>query len=346
MARFNTITLEQGSDEWLDWRNGGVTATNAVVIGARLKGVKYYPKESVYRTWAEKTGVMNHRDLSGDPNVQRGKELEDTARLAAEAHFNDLLIPLCVESKFDPKIRASLDGITKDGHPVELKCPAHTTWDILKKEGENSLIFKRYWIQVQHQLLAVGSTKGYLCFYVENEDLLIFNIEADKRFLGRLYALENEFWEHVQNRIPPEKDLKQDHFIPSGEDAKDWIYHSEHYKNLEERISDLNDQIKALRKEQSASKEVLQELIGNYKTGEFNGLQVTQYERRGSLDSSQLVERLQEIDPTFNEEEFRKPDSTVIRVSRTGDDVPRDLNDEEVHDLINRKNNEYKSSIF
>src|SRR5690606_25193309 len=167
------INLSQGSDEWLEWRSGGITATDAVILLGRS------PYKTKWRCWAEKTGYANPVDLSMNPLVRRGRENEDKARRLFEAELDDILLPLCVESSFDPLIRASLDGITSKNEPTELKCPSEKVWKEVCEQGEDSLAFQMYSCQVQHQLLATGSTKGYLVFYFEG-DIKVFEIHVDR----------------------------------------------------------------------------------------------------------------------------------------------------------------------
>lgn len=344
--KYKEVMLTQGSPEWLAWRNNGVTATNAVVLGQGLINAQRYPKESVYRLWAEKTGLMSPQDLSGNPNIQRGKRLEDVAREAAEKELNELLVPICIESCFDPMVRASLDGITSTGEPVEIKCPHPNTWMKIKKEGENSPVFKRYWIQVQHQLLSLGANKGHLIFYMENEPIMRFEIPVDKAFLSQLYRLEKEFWEGVKTNIPPQKDPEEDHFIPKGETAKEWIFHSEQFKALESEIEHLKGKISELEKAQKSHKDFLVNLLEDYKTAEFNGLQITRVERQGSLDPKKLAEKLASLDSSFNEDDYKKKASSYIRITRTKSDLPKDVLDEEVIQIIEDKKQDYKSAMF
>lgn len=342
------VNFEQGSPEWLEWRNGGVTATNAIVIGADLNGVELYPEESVWRLWAEKLGRMEPIDLSKNPNVVRGKNLEDEARQAAEKHFQDMIIPVCVESDFNSMVRASLDGLLSDGSPVELKCPSTKVWEEILQEKENSPHYKRYWMQVQHQLLACGALVGFLCFYLQGEPLLVYKIDADKKFLGELFKREKQFWEQVQTQMEPEKDPMRDKYIPKGEVSKEWIYASEQYKFFDDQILALKEQLSTLEESQKPFKEKLTTLMGGHKSVEYNGLLVTRYERPGAIDSKKLIELIKQNDGTFDENAVRKKDSEIIRISRTNEDVPRLLNDEEVNEVIEAKqeSGEFKSAFF
>ncbi len=90
------INLSQRDDDWLEWRKGGITATDATILLNRS------PYKTRWRLWAEKTGYAREVDLSLNPLVRRGVENEDKARQAFEAKHNDLLLPVCVESAQNP----------------------------------------------------------------------------------------------------------------------------------------------------------------------------------------------------------------------------------------------------
>lgn len=152
------IDLVQRSPEWQAWRAGGVTASEAAVILGRS------PYQTPWRLWAEKTGLCAPADLSDNPFVQRGLQYEDTARQGFEIRHQTWLLPVCAESARHPELRCSFDGLTDTGEPVELKVPAVKTWETLQREGEASLAFQLYWIQVQFQLFIAEADRGWLVF--------------------------------------------------------------------------------------------------------------------------------------------------------------------------------------
>ena len=59
MPKMTVVDLNQRSDEWLNWRSLGVTATDIPVI------LGLSPYKTVWQLWAEKTGRINPPDLSG-----------------------------------------------------------------------------------------------------------------------------------------------------------------------------------------------------------------------------------------------------------------------------------------
>ena len=116
------INLEQRSDQWRQWRREGVTASDAAVLVNQ--GCNSLSHKTRWQLWAEKTGVMDEPDLSSNPHVQRGVKEEDDARNLMEQALGDApLLPVCGEWERNSRLRASFDGLTREGIPVELKAP-------------------------------------------------------------------------------------------------------------------------------------------------------------------------------------------------------------------------------
>jgi putative phage-type endonuclease len=102
------------------------------------------PFKTRWRLWAEKCGLAPEEDLSGNPHIRRGLEEEDRARRTYEDRHDVVLLPLCAESDVHPVMRASFDGLTDAGGPVELKCPSRMSFADLLEHGEGSAVFKRF----------------------------------------------------------------------------------------------------------------------------------------------------------------------------------------------------------
>ncbi len=55
-----------------------------------------------------------------------------------------MLLPVCAESDEEPILRASFDGITDDGIPVELKAPTEENLREAKANGTQSEMYRRH----------------------------------------------------------------------------------------------------------------------------------------------------------------------------------------------------------
>ncbi|MBB3105153.1 YqaJ viral recombinase family protein [Azomonas macrocytogenes] len=308
------VNLEQGSEQWLAWRAQGITATDAAILLGRSK------YKTRWRLWAEKTGYAREVDLSLNPLVRQGREGEDLARQIFEDYLGDLLLPVCIESTVDPLIRASLDGITTQREPVELKCPSEKVWKAVCSDGANSEAFQLYYPQVQHQLLATGSRNGYLVFYFEG-DIRHFKIEPDKALLRELYAQAQQFWQQVVNKQEPVKDPDLDLYLPKGEDAQAWIYTAEQYRLFHADIQACKNRLKELEELQKTHLETLKTLMGEYLHADYCGVMVTRYKTAGKVDYARLLEEVgQHITPT-DVEQYRAKSSERCRVTVSTESV-------------------------
>lgn len=316
---YEIVQLDQGSDEWKSWRTEGVTATDSVV----LAGVS--PYKTRWRLWAEKTGYCSEVDLSGNPLVRRGHQQEDVARQAAEEHMDDFLIPVCVQSLRWPWIRASLDGLNSQGEPVELKNPSERVWNEVKSEKEQSKPYQMYRVQVLHQMLALGATRGWLVFHLDGE-LQVFEIAADMPIMGLMLRESVEFMRQVKERDEPEKNELEDWYIPKGDAADTWVTLCQAYRSMEAQAAELNEKLKLLKGRQKEVSEQLQSMMGSYRSADYAGLQITRYSV-SRTDYKQMLE-----DGVFTEADTAKytTDSERCRVTVNHDSVmPKYVKDDD-----------------
>lgn len=314
--------LQQGSEEWFAWRAGGVTATDGVI----LLGLS--PYKTIWRCWAEKTGFAKAVDLSMNPLVRNGRENEDKARQLLEERMDDVLLPLCVESSFDPLIRASLDGINSSAEPVEIKCPSEKNWNEVCQLGTRSKAFQMYYGQVQHQLLATGSLKGYLAFYFNN-DLRVFEIHADKVLLTDLYRKAKHFFTLVKQRIEPPKDKKKDLYIPVNEDALRWITNAEQYRFLDAEMQKCKQRLKELDMQMAVHLDAMKEQMGEYYHADYCGVVVTRYAVSGPIDYQKFISDNLPTSTQTQLDQYRKPAADRYRVTVSDSVQPRYIVDEE-----------------
>lgn len=301
------VELSQKSDEWLKWRNGGVTATDArVILGLN-------PEKTAYSLWCEKTGRLAVKDLSVVPAVRYGVEHEEVARELYNERFNDLVLPTCGEWAQDSGFKASFDGIDLNGNPVEFKCPlpgGQTLADV-KAKGEGSDAYKQYYPQVQHQLLVSDKSYGHLVFYEEKPEgsdtpaLYVFRIERDEKMIRDILTKGKEFLKHLKDDTPPER-VAGDLFTPKGEAAYRWSEAATLYKEIVPQIERLTAQRDAL-------KQQLIDLMGQETAAIFGGVAVTVSSSRPSVDYGKALKELLGRELT-EEEKVRFAKKGVSRV--------------------------------
>lgn len=226
-------------------------------------------------------------------------------------------------------LRASLDGLTEDGQPVELKCPSQKVWDEVVAKGTHSEASRLYYYQVQHQILVTGANKGWLVFYRDGE-LNEFKVGRDEIIIHEIVSKAREFWTDLKAGKAPEKDPERDFYVPNGKQSQQWILAAEEYRECETGIQDLKQQLKALEVRQKPQLEALKSLMGDFCQADYAGVKVTKYATAGRINYKQL---LAEKMPELTEEEmaqYRDKPSERCRVTVSEEVKPRHIVDEEV----------------
>ena len=282
------VNIEQRSQAWLDWRRCGVSASDAAVI----LGVS--PYKSRWQLWSEKSGIVKEPDLSANPHVLRGVEQEDDARNQMEQALNDApLLPVCAEWEQNPILRASFDGLTKDDVPVELKCPTQKVYDEVKTLKDKSEGYRRAFYQVQFQILVADSAMGWLCFYRQGLPLLPVCIRRDDGLIQQLQQEAIDFWNLVKEGDEPDKDPNPDVYVPEEKQERtQWQQLAMAYRQRQQRLDKLKDELDAGKSHQKQLQQQLQQLMGDFKAGECDGLRIFRSTCSGTVDYQKALESL------------------------------------------------------
>lgn len=311
------LDIRQRSPEWYLWRREGVTASVAAAV------LGYDEKKTPWRVWAEYLGKVEPEDLSGNPLVRHGVRAEDWVRQAFERRHDDLALPCCVVSDEEPVCRASLDGLTSNGVPVEMKAPHLTTFMEVVAYGRASRPFLRYWIQVQHQIYVTGADHGWLCFLHERADepYQEFRIERDERFIREeLVPGVLEFWALVQKKKAPPRDPQRDVYMPEGDEATAWWQAVEAYRTAKTALEREEAVLAPLKEKVKEAENLIAELMGDYRMAYAFDLQATRFSRAGSIDYKRLVkDLLPQLTDADLERYRRPPGKPQLRVTDKGD---------------------------
>lgn len=193
------IDLVQGTDEWKEFRNKGIGASDsAAILGCS-------PWMSAYDLWLKKTGQTE--DQRATPAMLRGNQIEETVRQIYEAETGELLMPKVFQHPEIDYIMASLDGITPDNKVIlEIKCPRKEVFD----KASMGEVVPYYYCQLQHQLACVPEAErvDYVVYW--NDKHVILPVERDEEFIADLIERYKVFWEeHVTKMVPPEADIEE-----------------------------------------------------------------------------------------------------------------------------------------
>ena len=323
------VKLDQRTPEWFVWRRNGITASETPII------LGLSPYKTPWRLWMEKTGKMQPEDLSRNPNVQRGVEMEDGVRKLFEEERLEIVEPACGICDEDTVFRASFDGLDSKGRPVEIKCPSRKVWDEVIANGEASDTYRLYAAQVQHQLLVAGADEGFLVFYSEGE-MMIFEIKRDEAFIQRIRIEGRKFFESMQAGKPPEKDPERDLYVPeSEEDVTRWVQAARLFLRHQKELDELEEKAAAVKCKLAELRPVFQYLMGDNALADFAGVEVRRSFVKGRIDYQKALEATAgKMDPA-ELEKFRSEPSERWSVKPSGSDLPKQfVEDEELLETI------------
>jgi putative phage-type endonuclease len=148
------VKLEQGTPQWLAWREAGIGSSDAASLLGMFGGIK-----------KKKYGRGNKRENWA---MARGRELEPHARIKFIEKTGIWIRPSCWEHATYPFLRASLDGLSDNNDLiVEIKCPSMET----HLEAVQGIVKPYYEIQVNHQMLVLGHRSAiYWSFNPDHPD--------------------------------------------------------------------------------------------------------------------------------------------------------------------------------
>lgn len=317
MSNMKVVDLNQRSDEWLQWRSKGVTASDIPII------LGLSPYKTRWQLWAEKVGRINAPDISNNPNVKRGVRLEDEARQLAEGRYGEVLLPLCGGCARWDVLRASFDGLDSAMQPFEFKAPSESVWDDIEKKGVESSTYKLYEAQVHAQCAVAGTTTGRLIFYKEGGQDLDFSVTLTPERENEILEAAKLFWEHVVTNTPPEPDPERDWYIPeSGDQQFKWDAYADAWRTQHHRIQALKDELKVLEKEQKGIQKAMITLMGPFMQADIGGVKVTRFMKKGSIDyGAYLKDTFPDKDLTDELESYRKASREESRFSRSEDEL-------------------------
>jgi putative phage-type endonuclease len=182
--------LQQGSPEWLEFRQNHIGASDCATI------MRMNPWSNPLDLWREKAlGWQKPKNAA----MQRGNDLEQLARNAYQLEKGILVMPLVAEDLVHPFISASLDGITEClKHGVEIKCGKSS-----HKLALQGTIPDYYWAQMQQQMYVANLREIDYFSFGEEENVLI-TVSRDNNFIQEMLEKELKFWDCVVNYTPPE----------------------------------------------------------------------------------------------------------------------------------------------
>lgn len=197
------ISLEQGTDEWLQWRNGGIGASE---VSAAIGKNKYQsPKMLLNKKLGYKKDSFS--DFS-QTRMQRGKDLEPLVREMYQGLTGIKSEPVCVVNDKYPWLLASLDGLSEcEKIVLEIKCASNKVHEMAL---EGQVVDYYYW-QVLAQLIVTEADYAHYVSYSDDDwfgnhqRLAIVRVDRDKLQEYSLISKTKLWWENFLKQ----KELKE-----------------------------------------------------------------------------------------------------------------------------------------
>ncbi len=191
------ISLEQGSDPWLEFRRKHIQATDAGII----LGLNNF--KDMHQLWQEKMGFIEPEPSNAA--MARGQMLEPIARQLLCEQLGIHFEPLVIESGDYPWMGASLDGISLTHSTIcEIKCMKLSKHLQVSAETLDPCHFA----QMQHQIACTNAKIVYYASYHPEapETLTIVKIYPDKEYIENMIEKEKEFFFETMCSMEPTRE--------------------------------------------------------------------------------------------------------------------------------------------
>lgn len=176
--------MEQGTDEWLQWRKQGVGGSEVAAILGKC------PYKTELQLWREKRGKV---EKVWAQQMHKGHEVENQVRAAYEFATGMDFPPALMEAGF---MRVSLDGWNAENKKgIEIKYCG------LEKMEQD--VPEHHMIQMQYQMFVAGVDDWT---YIRSNDGITFkatHIKANPEYQKWIVECVRTFWHNVQNGIEP-----------------------------------------------------------------------------------------------------------------------------------------------
>jgi len=268
------VHLEQGTQEWLDWRRGKRMASET----AAVMGISPFSSPSQVRKIKQGHGKTFVTDA-----MQRGHDEEPRAREAYEAATGTLYQPGVFQ---DGDYGASVDGITMEGDQLlEIKTPAKGRDSDRWNEVAEGAISDYDYAQVQHQMMVTGAADCVFLVW-SGTDMVSTVVPRNPEFFEKIREAWDEFWPTVEQR-----------------DDEEWQKAAEMFRQAKQIAEEANSAL------EDAKANLIALTSGPYSGGK--GVEVLKVERKGSFDWKKVQkEHLPDVDL----EPYRKAGSEFYQV--------------------------------
>ena len=257
-------TLNMPHEEWLAERRKSIGGSDA----GSVLGLNEYT--SPYALWAEKTGKVIPEDISDKESVRLGHDLEQYVADRFEEETGKKLRRCNYILRNDeyPFAHADVDRLVV-GEKAGFEAKTTSSWEILQQCREGKFPDKFY-AQCTHYMMVTGLERWYLGVLCFGHGFYWFTIERDEDEIKALASIEEDFWKHVTDKVPPAVDGSE-----STMEAIKGIYPESRTESIDlGAVEDsillyqaFSAQIDELTAEMNAQKAIIMEFMANAEKG-------------------------------------------------------------------------------
>ncbi len=221
----NIVNLEQNTQEWLEWRKSGFSASEAPAV---MGESKYFPK-TPYQLYLVQTG---QKEVVYTKSMEDGHKFEENGRAAVLIETGINYQPVCAENG---QYIASFDGYNKDADIKVLEVKVTSECSDLWNNWE-----KIYKWQLVHQAIVAEVDKVYMCIYAKDSGkykLEVFEVSDEDKDV--LKAAWEKYGECVDNFQAPEL-LDKDY---AENESEEWQKLSEAFEKLSNEKKEIESQL-------------------------------------------------------------------------------------------------------
>ena len=283
------VDLEQGSDEWKEFRKWKLGSSSA----ASIMGVGFKTPLQLFED------IMEDKETPVNEAMLRGTRLEPVARQYLNDKYGSNLQPVVVEhpAKKSSWHISSLDGFYErpDGSifVCEIKCPGI----IDHQKALDGEIPEKYIPQLYHILEDLPGVDKILYFsYMPDSQAEVWFFR-DKEKMEKQFKAEEEFYRRILDCKPPE---------PMD---KDWVYIDD--MSLQMKAAEYQEACRQIEILENEKERLKKDLINTaHVRSRIGSLKIQRVNRAGSIDYSK-IEALKDMDLS----PYRKASITTWRLS-------------------------------
>ena len=265
-----TPTKNMTRQQWLSERRKGVGGSDASAI------LGLNPWQSAYTTYLSKLGQFPEKEDT--EAMRQGRDLEEyvARRFMEETGKKVQRCNYMIRNPDYPWALANIDRrVTGENAGLECK----TTSALGLKQFRGVEFPEKYYVQCVHYLAVTGADRWYLAVLVFGRGFYVYTLERNEDEISALMDAEAEFWERVENRIPPELDGNKA-TLDALETKYSWSDPTA-CVDLTSCAADLavleacQEQIKALEVKERAAKARIMSAMGSAESGDYGGYRVS-----------------------------------------------------------------------